>query len=175
MSFRPLKGLQHVWCDFSLATKGFAIISLPILALLTGLALHYRALLAENTAEVMATQSWALAIAQATMGFGVAGALIAMALFSRSVTHRVRLVEQNARCLRMGQALVPIGLGEDEIGQLEKELEVTSELLARRAKKLRESEDRLQAIIDQTTAVIYVIDLEGRFLRYFQSKSRRNF
>ena len=115
-----------------------------------------------NAAENARTVT--LARAQAMVGFGLAGGLIAMALFSRSIVRRVQLIQQNARCLRMEQALVPLRLGEDEIGQVEKELEVTSELLASRGKKLRESEERLQAIIDQTTAVIYVKDLEGRYI-----------
>lgn len=162
MALRLSKRLQQVWGDLSLTTKGFAVILLPIIALLAGFALLYRALLAENETEIARTAT--LATAQAMVGFGVVGGLIAMALFSRSIVRRVQLIQQNARCLRMGEALVPIGLGEDEIGQVEKELEVTSELLASRAKKLRESEERLQAIIDQTTAVIYVKDLEGRYL-----------
>ena len=162
MALRSSKRLQQVWGDLSLTTKGFAVILLSIIPMLAGFALLYRALLAENEAAIARTVI--LATAQAMVGFGVVGGLIAMALFSRSIVRRVQLIQQNARCLRMGQALVPLRLGEDEIGQVEKELEVTSEFLAGRAKKLRESEERLQAIIDQTTAVIYMKDLEGRYL-----------
>jgi PAS domain S-box-containing protein len=301
MSFRPLKGIERAWDDVPLSAKGFAVVLLPICALLAGFALLYQASIAENTAEALvkhtldvrtniqmllndvleaesaargyvlsqlpdllarythfaedaprrlerlrtlraddagqlervthlqqllddrlkgaqalvdaaatplalndsrmsaltrrghnimqklramieamdkqeaglqATQMaeaeyarmWTLATAKVTVGLGLIGGLIAMALFSRSVVRRIQLIEQNARCLRMEQPLIPMGLGADEIGQVQKELEVTSELLATRANKFRESEERLQAILDQTIAVIYVKDLEGRYL-----------
>jgi PAS domain S-box-containing protein len=133
---------------------------LPILATFTGLALLHHRLVVEDTPNRLRT----LVTAEALVVLGFFGTVVAMALFTRWIVRRLRLVEESARCLRLEQPLTALALGEDEVGQLEKQLEITSELLFNRLNNLREREERLQAILDQTTAVIYVKDFEGRYL-----------
>jgi two-component system CheB/CheR fusion protein len=57
----------------------------------------------------------------------------------------------------------------DEIGQLRSELERTSEILAKRVQGLRGKEMQIRAIIDSTPTIIFIKDLESRFL--FLSRS----
>jgi two-component system CheB/CheR fusion protein len=52
----------------------------------------------------------------------------------------------------------------DEIGQLQAELERTSEIIAGRTRELRASEAQLRTIVDNTTAIVYIKDLESRFV-----------
>jgi PAS domain S-box-containing protein len=95
---------------------------------------------------------------------GFLGGVGSAVLFGRSITRRMDLLRINARALRLEAPLLPAVPARDEIGQVEKELEVTSELLAERSEKLRQSEGQLRAVIDNTRAGVYIKDLKSRFL-----------
>ena len=109
------------------------------------------------------TRSYSLKAAVGTLALGFLGGIAGALLFSRSIARRMELLRLNARALRLGSPLLLSPIASDEIGEVERELEITSALIAERNEKLRQSEAQLRAIIDNTTAIIYVKDLEGRF------------
>src|ERR1700736_314767 len=159
MNLRRVKSLRTIWLGLSLPTKGFVMLLLPMLVLFAALALlDYTLIAGEVRYRLQGLE------VEAAVVLGVLSTLAAMALFTRGVVRRLRLIEQSARCLRLEQPLTALVLGDDEVGQLEKQLEITSELLFNRLRKLRESGETLHAILDQTTAVVYVKDFQGRYL-----------
>ena len=140
--------------------QGFLILLLPMIASVTVLILlHVAAVPAddENVARMMFA-------AKSFLVVSLLGTAVAIVVFSRSVVRRIRIIEQTARCLRLEQPLVRAPLGDDELGRVEKQLELTSDFLFHRLKNLRESEEHLHAILDHATAVVYVKDFEGRYL-----------
>jgi PAS domain S-box-containing protein len=125
-----------------------------------------------------------LAINALAVIFGFFGGVAAVLLFSNSIVRRVQEIQENARRLAQERPLVPIGGGRDEIGRMARRLEEASQLLAQNRKALREeterlntnicerekiadalreSEQRLQAVLDNTTAVVCMKDTESRF------------
>ncbi|MEY2439159.1 MAG: hypothetical protein QOI34_544, partial [Verrucomicrobiota bacterium] len=129
--------------------------------------LHYRALAVAGVSNQLPTL-----VAEAAVALGLLTTAVAIGIFTRGIARRVRLIEESARRLRMDYPFVGLVPGDDEIGQLERQLEITNEFLRNRMLTLRESEERLQAILDQTTAVVYVKDREGRYL--FTNKHYEN-
>ena len=101
----------------------------------------------------------------AALSLSLLASLGSMILFTRLIRRRVKALQLDARALKTE---APLGSEEerssDEIGQLRSELERTSETLAKRANALRASEAQIRALVDNTTAVVYMKDLESRFL-----------
>jgi PAS domain S-box-containing protein len=125
-----------------------------------------------------------LAISALTVVFGFLGGVAAVLLFSSGIVRRVQKIQENARRLAQELPLLPIGGGRDEIGLMGRRLEEASQLLAQNrqaleaetqrlnsnicerekiANALRESEHRLQAVLDNTTAIVCMKDTESRF------------
>jgi PAS domain S-box-containing protein len=105
-----------------------------------------------------------VAATAATVAFGIAGGFGAVFLVSRSIVRRIRAIGENAQRLAAELPLRETTGGKDEIGRLNEQLKATSALLSSRTKALRESEARLQAVVDNTSSVIFMKDLESRFL-----------
>jgi PAS domain S-box-containing protein len=105
-----------------------------------------------------------VAATAATVAFGIVGGFGAVFLLSRSIVRRIQVIGENAQRLAAELPLRETSGGKDEIGRLNEQLKATSALLGRRTKALRESEARLQAIVDNTSSVIFMKDLESRFL-----------
>lgn len=99
----------------------------------------------------------------ATLALGFFGGIAAILIFSGSLARRMQVLCMNARALRFESPLLALSPARDEIGEVEKELEATSTVMARRSEKLRRSEAQLRAIIDHTTALVYIKDLDGRY------------
>ncbi len=101
----------------------------------------------------------------AALSLSLLASLASMILFTRLIGRRVKALQLDARALKTE---APLGLEDerslDELGQLRSELERTSETLAKRANALRASEAQIRALVDNTTAVVYMKDLESRFL-----------
>ena len=68
---------------------------------------------------------------------GIAGALLAVRLFTSAITKRLQVLEQNAARLQEGSTLLPLGRGSDEICRLGTAMERASQLLAHRSERLR--------------------------------------
>ncbi len=117
-----------------------------------------------RTDQLHRTRGHAVAAGGATLALGFLGGLLAALLFGQSIARRMETLRMNARAMRLGATLPPTEGAFDEIGQVERELETTSQLLAERSEKLRQSEAELRAVIDNTTALIFVKDLESRFV-----------
>jgi PAS domain S-box-containing protein len=85
-------------------------------------------------------------------------------LFIAFIRRRMKQLQIAARALRTEMPLVTSEKDKDEIGQLQAELERTSEIIAGRTRELRASEAQLRTIVDNTTAIVYIKDLESRFV-----------
>lgn len=91
------------------------------------------------------------------MALGLVGGVAAMLLFASGVTRRVRRLEVNAVRLAAGEALEALPPGRDEVAGLGLAMEVA-------ASRLHEARDLLRGVVDGTPDVVYVKDLEGRYL-----------
>ena len=91
------------------------------------------------------------------LGLGLLGGLSGALLFTSGVIRRVRRLERNAARLAAGEPLAALPPGRDEIGGLGRALELA-------AGRLREAQDLLKGVIDGTPDVVYVKDLDGRYL-----------
>ena len=136
----------------------------PLRAMLDEMNHEERQLLTLRQARLQAARSQSLLAGFGTLVLGVSGGIIATLLFGGSIARRMEQLRLNARALRLESPLLPLASARDEIGIAESELKLTSEIMARRSEKLRRSEAQLRAIIDHTTALVYVKDLEGRFI-----------
>ena len=135
----------------------------PLHALLNGMDEEEGRLQRMRRQNLEKARTHSIAAGAATLALGLTGGLAGALLFSRSISRRMESLWINARALRLESALVPLAPARDEIGRVEQELEVTSALIAERSEKLRRGEARLRAIIDNTTAIVYVKDLAGHF------------
>ncbi len=99
-----------------------------------------------------------------TMVLGLSSTLGAIFFSSLSLRRRVRSMQMSVRALKMEAPLVAEETSADEIGQLQAELERTSEVMASRVEELRESEGQLRTIIDHTSAIVYIKDLDSSYL-----------
>jgi len=95
---------------------------------------------------------------------GVLGGLAGMVLFSHGIVRRVREIQENAERLAKEIPLEPLANRRDEIGKLGQRLLEASNLLRKKQQALRESESRLQAVLDNAPSVMYVKDLTGKFV-----------
>jgi PAS domain S-box-containing protein len=100
----------------------------------------------------------------ATVALGIGGGFVSIFLLSRSMVRRIQFIGENAQRLAAELPLQETNVGKDEIGRLNEQLQATSTLLNNRTRALRESEARLQAILDNTSSVVFMKDLESRFL-----------
>ncbi len=136
-------------------------------------------LLADRRSHARAVWSKNYAVTAAGALFVPVAAIIAMLLFARAVTRRVRVLDENAGRLARGVAIAPMRSGNDEIGRLEQSLGAAATLLAQREEALRRSADelelrvrerteeladanqRLKAVIDASPLAIFRMDLDG--------------
>ncbi len=119
---------------------------------------------AQRTAQVEQLRDINVAATAATAALGIGGGFLSVFLLSRSTVRRIQLIGENAERLAAELPLPETSAGKDEIGQLNQRLKATSALLSNRTRALRESEARLQAILDNTSSVVFVKDLTQRFL-----------
>ena len=118
----------------------------------------------QRTARVEQLRDINVAATAATVALAIGGGCVSIFLLSRSTVRRIQLIGENAERLAADLPLQEASAGKDEIGRLNEQLKATSSLLSNRTKALRESEARLQAILDQTSSVVFMKDLDGRFL-----------
>ncbi len=95
---------------------------------------------------------------------GILGAVFGMVLFSHGVARRVKDIQSNAERLAKGLPLESPSGRKDEIGILGRRLVDASNLLDQKQSALRESEARLQAVLDNAPSIMYVKDFNGRFV-----------
>ena len=88
---------------------------------------------------------------------GLLGGVIGMMAFSSGVILRVKRLEANTERLATGRPLTSLPPGDDEIGRLGRAFDAA-------ATKLQETEGLLHGVIEGTTDVVFVKDLEGRYL-----------
>ncbi len=119
---------------------------------------------AQRTARLEQLRDINVAATALTAALGIAGGFLSIFLLSRSTVRRIQSIGDNAKRLASELPLDETELGQDEIGRVNQQLKATSTLLGSRTRALRESEARLQSILDNTSSVIYMKDLEGRFI-----------
>jgi PAS domain S-box-containing protein len=95
---------------------------------------------------------------------GVLGGVCGMVLFGQGIARRVKTIQANAERLARELPLQPPSGRRDELGQLSRRLVDASNLLREKQQALRESESRLQAVLDNAPSIMYVKDLNGRFI-----------
>lgn len=117
-----------------------------------------------RTAAVGHHRRFLIGAATETLILGFLAGLGAALFFAGSIARRMEDLQASARALRKDLPLTDENTSRDEIGQVKEELSLTSERLTERTRELRQRESELRAIIDHTTAIIYVKDLESRFL-----------
>ncbi len=103
----------------------------------------------------------------AAMAAGAVMALLALffAFFFRAIVRRLHVLSDAAAMMAKGDygVIVPVTSG-DEIGALSDSFNVMTCEIKRRSEMIRESEDRLRAVVDNSGAQIYLKDMEGRYL-----------
>jgi len=100
---------------------------------------------------------------------GPLGALFVHLLITGRLVRRVHAVEENARRLAHGLPLEPIAAGDDEIGELARQIEHAAYLLRERERDLRESETRYRELFDQAPIAYEETDREGAIQRFNQA------
>lgn len=96
--------------------------------------------------------------------FGILGGVAGMVLFSQGIARRVKSIQANADRLASELPLETPSGRHDELGKLGRRLVDASKLLRQKQHALRESEARLQAVLDNAPSIMYVKDLNGRFI-----------
>ena len=99
-----------------------------------------------------------------TAAFGIVGGFVAVYLLSRSTVRRIQRIGDDAERLAAGLPIKQKDAGKDEIGRVNEQLKATSALLTAQTNALRESEARMQSILDNTSSIVFMKDLHGRFL-----------
>jgi len=146
MAATPVQSLRRLWRNLPLTVKACVLAGAPIAVLLGGFASF-------SPRPISA------------LVLGLLASTASMIFFARTLRRRIEALQLDARALKMGSPLVSARERSfDELGELRSELERTSEILAKRAQAVREREAQMQMILDNTTAVIYLKDLESRFL-----------
>ncbi len=103
------------------------------------------------------------ALAGGVVVAGLVGGLLA--LFYRMVIVRLRLISAASASVAAGDYDVSVPVGpRDEIGRLSESFNAMARDIKDRTKLLRESEERLRAIIDNSLSVIYMKDPDGRYI-----------
>jgi PAS domain S-box-containing protein len=108
----------------------------------------------EAAADAERLSTWVIAV---SLPLGLLGGLVGMMAFSSGVIRRVRRLEANTERLAAGEPLRSLPPGDDEIGRLGRAFDAA-------ASRVRETEGLLQGVIEGTTDVVFVKDLEGRYL-----------
>ncbi len=119
---------------------------------------------AQRTARLEQLRDINVAATAATVALGIGVGFVSVFLLSRSTVRRIRLIGDNAERLAAELPLQEREAGKDEIGRVNEQLKATSGLLSSRTRDLRESEARLQSILDNTSSIVFVKDMKGRFL-----------
>lgn len=108
--------------------------------------------------QELADQERVLAAIQfAGLGLGLLGGLAGVVLFTTGVARRVRRLEANAGRLADGEPLAALPPGRDEVAGLGRAMEAA-------ATRLGKAQNLLRGVIDGTSDVVFVKDLEGRYL-----------
>ena len=136
----------------------------PLQATLANLDREESRLQTIRTSSLHRTRRILVIAASETLVLGFLTGLGAALLFAGSIVRRMEDLQVNARAMRKDLQLADDEPSKDEIGEVKRELTLTSERLAGRTRELRERESELRAIIDNTTAVIYIKDTSSRFL-----------
>jgi PAS domain S-box-containing protein len=143
-------------------------------------------LLALRTGEAIAAQRRLRAAIFAGGALGLAGGIIAVLIFTKSIAKRVRRLEDEALQVASGQAIAKEVRGTDEISRLEQTLKDTSETVARQSEalltaksdlearvalrtaelgaayeELRKANEVREAVIQSSPLAIWAVDLEG--------------
>jgi diguanylate cyclase (GGDEF)-like protein/PAS domain S-box-containing protein len=113
--------------------------------------------LTRNLARADRYRSVATVVAGAGLVVGLLGGLLAAAAFTSGVTRRTRRLTDNAERLADGRPLELVPPGDDEIGRLGRAMQDSATQLGR-------ARGLLQGVIEGTSDVVFVKDLEGRYL-----------
>ncbi len=98
---------------------------------------------------------------------GFLGALTAILMFSTGIVRRMHRLEKQAHRLSRGEAVAVESTIDDEIGDLEKALELASVLLKKREADLKESEERFRLLVEGVCDYgIFALDPDGKVVSW---------
>jgi PAS domain S-box-containing protein len=118
-----------------------------------------------EAADRVRTLSRSLMIAAGFLG--LAGALVAVFLFSASIVRRVHALKAEAHRLSQGEVVTVADPFRDELGSLGQALEDASVLLKRREADLTESEERFRQLVEGVSDYgIFGLDTTGRVVSW---------
>ncbi|MGZ2460619.1 PAS domain S-box-containing protein [Rhizobium anhuiense] len=118
-----------------------------------------------EAADRVRTLSRSLMIAAGFLG--LAGALVAVFLFSASIVRRVHALKAEAQRLSQGEVVTVADPFRDELGSLGQALEDASVLLKRREADLTESEERFRQLVEGVSDYgIFGLDTTGRVVSW---------
>jgi PAS domain S-box-containing protein len=118
----------------------------------------------QRTARLEQLRDIDVAATAVVVAFGIGGGFMSVLLVSRSTARRIRWIGDNAERLAAELPLQEKDTGKDEIGRVNEQLKAASALLRNRTQALRESESRLLSILDHTSSIVFMKDLQGRFI-----------
>lgn len=98
-------------------------------------------LLPLRTARAEYVHRWIIGIVVLTSVLGLSWGVLAITLFTRGISTRLKRLEEAAECLTEGLPLSSLPDGDDEIARLGRALRQSSVLLAKRERELRAAKD----------------------------------
>jgi len=112
-------------------------------------------LLERRTEDLESAQDIGLVAVGGSLILGLLGGLLAMLFFISGVVRRVHRLQENAGRIDERRPLVQMPPGDDEIGQLGRQLEATGRLLELRQGEVREARRFLEQLIERSPVVIF--------------------
>jgi len=112
-------------------------------------------LLERRTEDLESAQDIGLVAVGGSLILGLLGGLLAMLFFISGVVRRVHRLQENAGRIDERRPLVQMPPGDDEIGQLGRQLEATGRLLELRQGEVRETRRFLEQLIERSPVVIF--------------------
>lgn len=100
---------------------------------------YERARVAAHDRALSGAEIGVLVVLILTIPLGLAGGVLAMALFTRGIGRRIGAVKRNAARLPLGLDLAPVADAADEVGQLARAVNEAAGLLAQREAEAREA------------------------------------
>lgn len=108
------------------------------------------------------------------VGLNIAMFVVVILLFSRQITGRLSIMEENVKRLKIGEGLLPEVKGGDEIGRLDSAFHETARALDKAMTQLTASEKRTRSIIDNMPVGL-VTTAEGGQIKSINPETARLF
>ena len=123
-----------------------------IRAALKNLSAEESRLLADRMREEAAARHVTDLVVVGGVLFALAGGILAMLLFTNTISSRVTVLDENARRFARGEPMLPVAPGNDEVGHLAASLTSAAAVLAERQRALQDAAAELETRVNERTA-----------------------